>query len=380
MVQKVKLRAREAIGEHEGMLMAEAISENRITLDDMLGALKDAKRQGRPQVIPEGSANSQQLGEMAIKNKEHWDMPFPDLAKALGIAGARSTIECIMHNHHSIFRRKPREKPPLDTVQQADSIRLAEEGLQLPQEAIIFSDEMWVEFNSTRRKKNQSRKRGSNPYLQVDKKDKDNGTIRVMVWAAIAKGFKSRLHIYEPDDILSPEDQHAVIQQGNVILKQRTRRRQEAAHHPGTEEFRILQDTNANIELCNINENRTGRNQKRNRKVEQLFKEHPVPNTITRGGVNWSHQQKTFPSGQNGSVRVDALRQSHQRHPGGGLLRARRQYHASRCTSPSDRSFAVSSSDSARAFSDAPESTCSYGGAFRTLRDLTIRIVKFWSS
>ena len=92
------------------------------------------------------------------------------------------------------------------------------------------------------------------------------------------------------------------------------------------------------------------------------------------------HQRKTFPSGRNGSVRVDALRQSRQRHPCGGLLRARRQYHASRCTSPSDRGFALSSSDSARAFSDAPESSCSYGGAFRTLRDLTIRVVKFWSS
>ena len=34
-------------------------------------------------------------------------------------------------------------------------------------------------------------------------------------------------------------------------------------------------------------------------------------------------QQKIFPSGRNGSVRVDALRQSRQRHPGGGLLRAR---------------------------------------------------------
>jgi hypothetical protein len=37
-------------------------------------------------------------------------------------------------------------------------------------------------------------------------------------------------------------------------------------------------------------------------------------------------------------------------------------------------------SDSTRAFSSAPESTCSYGGAFRMLRDLTYRIVKFWSS
>jgi hypothetical protein len=55
------------------------------------------------------------------------------------------------------------------------------------------------------------------------------------------------------------------------------------------------------------------------------------------------HHQKIIPSGRNGSVRVDAVRQNRQRHPGGGLLRARHQYHASRCISPSHRSFTVSS-------------------------------------
>jgi hypothetical protein len=55
------------------------------------------------------------------------------------------------------------------------------------------------------------------------------------------------------------------------------------------------------------------------------------------------HQQKTFPSGGNGCVRMDALRKSRQRHPGGGLLCARRQYHASRSISPSNRRFADSS-------------------------------------
>jgi hypothetical protein len=34
-------------------------------------------------------------------------------------------------------------------------------------------------------------------------------------------------------------------------------------------------------------------------------------------------------------------------------------------------------SDSERAFSGAPESTCSYGGEFKMLRDLTYRMVKF---
>ena len=57
---------------------------------------------------------------------------------------------------------------------------------------------------------------------------------------------------------------------------------------------------------------------------------------------NAMHQQKTFPSGRTGCVRMDALRQSRQRHPGGGLLRARRQYHASSCISPSDRCVNVS--------------------------------------
>jgi len=37
-------------------------------------------------------------------------------------------------------------------------------------------------------------------------------------------------------------------------------------------------------------------------------------------------------------------------------------------------------SDCARAFSGAPESTCSSGGPFRMLRDLAYRIVKIWSS
>jgi len=36
-------------------------------------------------------------------------------------------------------------------------------------------------------------------------------------------------------------------------------------------------------------------------------------------------------------------------------------------------------SDSARAFSGDPESTCSYGGVFRMLRDFTIGMVKLWS-
>jgi len=73
--------------------------------------------------------------------------------------------------------------------------------------------------------------------------------------------------------------------------------------------------------------------------VEEVYSDH-VESSDGRVKV---HQQKIIPSGRDGSVRVDAVRQSHQRHPGGGLLRARCQYHASRCISPSHHSFTFSS-------------------------------------
>jgi hypothetical protein len=72
-------------------------------LDDILDNLGSRERSGRPIVIPEGSADSKLLGEMALKDKEHWDMPFPDLAKELGILHSGSTIERDMHKHHNIF-------------------------------------------------------------------------------------------------------------------------------------------------------------------------------------------------------------------------------------------------------------------------------------
>ena len=71
------------------------------------------------------------------------------------------------------------------------------------------------------------------------------------------------------------------------------------------------------------------------------------------GDGHGMHQQKTFPSGRNTSVRVDALRQSRYRHPGGGLLSAQRQYHASHSISPSDRCFGTSLHRHCNAMGDA---------------------------
>src|SRR5882757_4488215 len=50
----------------------------------------------------------------------------------------------------------------------------------------------------------------------------------------------------------------------------------------------------------------------------------------------------------------------------------------SRCSQPPLELWKMLA-DCVRAFSRAPESTCSDEGAFRMLRDLTITRVKFWS-
>ena len=79
------------------------------------------------------------------------------------------------------------------------------------------------------------------------------------------------------------------------------------------------------------------------------------------------------------SAEYKSVRKPHANLPGTPVaLTSASQYFQMLPLAPLELSKVLS--DSTRAFSSAPESTCSYGGAFRMLWDLTIRIVKFWSS
>ena len=57
-----------------------------------------------------------------------------------------------------------------------------------------------------------------------------------------------------------------------------------------------------------------------------------------------THKKQTFPCGGNGCVRVDALCQNCQRHPGGRWLQAGRRYQTTRCISPFEHGLAGCSS------------------------------------
>jgi hypothetical protein len=67
------------------LLDAVPVVEITITFDEVLLQLEDVPLLGRKQAIPEGSIESQSLGELALKDKMHWDMPFPEVAKELGM-------------------------------------------------------------------------------------------------------------------------------------------------------------------------------------------------------------------------------------------------------------------------------------------------------
>jgi hypothetical protein len=141
VVQRAMGRAKEKVADKQKLLV-EAVDIEELTFDDVLNEVHDAPRPGRPECMPKGGLESEAMGTMALQDKRHWDMTFVEFAKELYIDHARSTLERVMHNHHDIYRRKSRVKPPTNTFSEADRVRLAEEGLQIPENAIVYSDEM----------------------------------------------------------------------------------------------------------------------------------------------------------------------------------------------------------------------------------------------
>ncbi|RPB04650.1 hypothetical protein L873DRAFT_1928331 [Choiromyces venosus 120613-1] len=101
-------------------------------------------------MFPEGCDESIALRDLSQKDEEHWQMPFPEIAKELNITATRSTLEQVFHSQHQIFRRKPAHKPSLSPEQMEARLAFAHMALQIAINTVVFTDEMWVEFNSLR--------------------------------------------------------------------------------------------------------------------------------------------------------------------------------------------------------------------------------------
>jgi len=162
----------------------------------VLACLEDIHGGGREQRFPEGSAESEALRARSQLDEQHWQMPFPDIAKELGIIAARSTIESVFHLQHNIFRRRPVHKPFLSEYHIEARLVFAHIALHIAIHTIVFTDERWVEFNSARGKNGQvSRVVGEDPYKWTIHDRNDESTIGIMFWGAIALGIFSKSKI-----------------------------------------------------------------------------------------------------------------------------------------------------------------------------------------
>ena len=242
---------------------------------------------GNPKRFPEGSEESQALRDLSQKDEKHWLKTFPEIACELGIIAARSKLERVFHKQHNIFRRKAAHKPSLTPSHVEARLAFAHTALQIAVNTIVFTDEMWVEFGKPRRQRNVSRYRGVYRHqYAIHDKDREKQPIRIMFWDAIRFGSKEPCHVWEQDTLEDQGQFQHIVNQENQTNRERQEVNCQQATIPGTWQHQARAEFNDNIQRTNEEEGRTGRNKRKKRKAEQLFKEKELVFT-SKGGINW---------------------------------------------------------------------------------------------
>jgi hypothetical protein len=248
---------------------------------------------GQRAIFPDGSETGERLINLAKSDIPHRDMPWPEVAKEAHIEAARSTIERLFHRHH-IFRYKARHKPPNNEKTRHGRVQLAELGLTIDPRRIVFVDEMWQEFNSPRRQKNQTREKGENPYDVARTKEDNKINIRVMFAGAINLLLGTGCgYIYPKTTAEDKKHQRDVQKEVHEERQETSRKRARLAEIPGTNENQKVARVNEDIDRQNEEEGRTGRHKKRHRKPAQVFKV-PEIKVTTKGGINWVAYREQF--------------------------------------------------------------------------------------
>ena len=231
---------------------------------------------------PEGKT----LLDLSMSDLDHRDMPWTDIAKEAGIKAARSTIEKLFHENN-VFRYVARLKPLLTQRMKDNRVKLAELGLTIDIRRIVFTDEMWIEFNSSRRKTHQTRFKGENPFEVAKTKNNDSATIRLMFWSAInsllgpAPGY-----IYPKVNADDKKHQQEVQQAVNKIRQEEVVKKVKLSYQAGTRESEEVEAANRMVDELNLAEGRVGRSRRHYRTPEQVFRVKEIK-AQTKGGINW---------------------------------------------------------------------------------------------
>ena len=213
-------------------------------------------------------------------------MPFEDIAKELGIQAAWSTLEHVFHDQHGLFRHKATYKPFLSPQHIDSRLAFCHMALNIVIREIVFTDEMWIQFNSVRRQQNVTRKRGVDPHQWAIHKKQNHNTIRVMFWGAICLNDRGPYHIWEKETHEDERHYQEIVAHENQVQQERQEHNQAQAAIPGTWQSRALEEINSNIERQNVEEERQGRHKRRRRGPHQEFKEEQLK-FQRKGGINW---------------------------------------------------------------------------------------------
>ncbi|KAF8247132.1 hypothetical protein K440DRAFT_661615 [Wilcoxina mikolae CBS 423.85] len=194
------------------------------------------------------NSTAQALVDRATRDLARRDMTWVDVAKEMEITGARSTLERIFHAHN-IFRYKARIKPPLTMQVLQDRVRLGKLGLTIDICHIVFTDEMWVEFNSSRRQSHQTRSKGENVYEVARPRKDDAATIRIMFWSAINCLLGVGSGYIDPKSTSDDKKhQRKVQKEVNDQRQEQSCKHIHLAELPGTEEVKRVAQVNTGID------------------------------------------------------------------------------------------------------------------------------------
>ena len=221
------------------------------SFSELLDHLDDKERSepAIPQKVPKGSAESEALRELALRDLEHWQKTYPEIAREAGVDISRSYAYKIMSEHHNLGRFDPRRKPRLTKQDHAAWVQFADWALNFPIEALAFTDELWIEIDGTRGRQKITRPRGSNPYDFVVPSDKPLFTL--MLSACVSLGHKGTLYIWEKETKEERIVNAQELQAENEAKAQLVAEKRKRATQPGTEEYEFLQEKNKKIKEYN---------------------------------------------------------------------------------------------------------------------------------
>ncbi|KAF1815640.1 hypothetical protein P152DRAFT_446685 [Eremomyces bilateralis CBS 781.70] len=199
------------------------------------------------------------LRDTATRDEQAQDKPWTQVAREvsenLGIPVPKTTAYRILKDEFILRRRRPPRKLELTPWHKNDRKRLASWALPNLEngDIFIFTDEMLVNTNNSRKPLAVTRPRGANPF-DFSRSPPDVFQA-IMFWGAICWGYDLEgtgpCHAWEAETQEERETIDRTISDENQVMIHEMEHDRAEARRPGTRQYRHLQELNVNIQREN---------------------------------------------------------------------------------------------------------------------------------